>query len=487
MTDDNKNPGDQTPRVSGFTNMIEVQFQKGTRMELDSTPDTACTFRSEEDAVSVVDLNAFIREQGCRKAERVFDDSLEETADVELLASMDEVDAPNLSGIYVLHFPEDRNVHEIAKQLRNYSGVKYAAAVPFTKFASVRLPQDELLFPPPDDSTDRDYQWYIERCKVDRAWGLGFTGKEIAIAILDSGFQTLHPDLLGRFNMKRAFNTATCNDQLSKIGDNLDHGTGVAGLIGAAADGKGMVGIAHDAELWPIEVGPQIIVAPEPHLNPLAWTKAISQVIKFIRADGRRHRVVIIIEAQTLENRNITQIGMIREAILFAIAHGAVVCVPAGNGHHEVNEADCDDPPKCHGEIFEPVGIIVGATDINDEPYINIDTDEGTNFGDAVAVSAPGDPKHDLTCTNNLASSFPYTPVFGATSGAAAKVTGAIALMLQANPKLRHRDVEQILRSTGKLINSPVPIGRLLDCEEAVLRAKNFASEAVERAAVAAD
>jgi hypothetical protein len=58
--------------------------------------------------------------------------------------------------------------------------------------------------------------------------------------------------------------------------------------------------------------------------------------------------------------------------------------------------------------------------------------------------------------------------------------------MLQANPKLRHVDVEQIFRSTGTPITS-LPLGRLLDCKAAVLMAKNFVTEAVEREPIAAD
>lgn len=485
MADDDEKPGGEPDdnsriRVSGFTNMIEVQFQKGTRVEVDYAPGAACAFRSMEDAFSVDDLNAFMLEQGCSKAERVFDESPEDIAETEYRALNEGVEAPDLSEFYVLYFPEDRNVHSIARRLRSYPRVKYAGALPFTRFASAQV-TDPLLGP----IRDRDFQWYIEHLKINKVWELGYTGEGVAIADLDSGFQTEHPDLKGRFNLDRAFNTATENNQLSKSGINLRHGTKVTGQVGAAADGKGMAGIAHGAELWPIEVGPPLITEPHLQVNPLAWAKAIRKVIRFISTDTRK--VVVMIEGQTVTNGNITQIRMISEAILFAIAYGAVVCVAAGNGNRDVSETDCDDSQgPCHGESFKPVGIIVGATDINDAPYKDPVSPDGTNFGAAVAVSAPGDPRRDLTCSTNLDSDFPYTSSFGATSGATAKVAGAIALMLQANPKLRHVDVEHIFRSTGTPITS-LPLGRLLNCEEAVLMAKKFAPEAVEHEPVAAD
>ena len=488
MANDEMKPGsDQVRRPRAYTTMIEVQFRKGTQVEVAAAPGAACAFSSVNNALAVDDLNTFIQEHGCNKAERVFDDeSPENIAGATHLALMDEVDAPDLSGFYVLHFPEDSNVHAIAKQLQSYPGVEHAAPLPLTKFASAPVPQrppDELQFPVRDDI--RDFQWYIERCKVNEAWDLGYTGKGVVIADLDSGFQTDHPDLKGRFNLCHAFNTATNNNQLSKTGGNLEHGTKVAGQIGAAANGKGLVGIAHDAELWPIEVGPAQIIEPVPQVNAIAWAKAIHQVIKFMRIETRK--VVIAIEGQTLSNGNITQIGMIRQAVLSAIAHGAVVCVAAGNDNREVSETDCDDflDPYCHGEIFKPAGIIVGATDINDNPYKDIVSDDATNFGDAVVVSAPGDPLRDLTCAFDLASPFPYTSFFGATSGATAKVAGAIALMLQANDQLNNCDVEEIFRQTGTPIISPdKPLGRLLNCKEAVLMAEKMAQD---REPIAAD
>jgi len=462
---------DETSRSRArlFTNMIEVQFQKGTRLEVDDAPDGAmCAFRSAGDSFSVDALNAFIREQGCTKAERVFDESPEDMADAEELARIQDVEAPDLSGFYVLHFPADKDVHAIARRLPDYPGVKYAAALPLTRFACGRdtqMPTDELLFP---NGKRDDHQWYIERCKIDKAWTLGYTGKGVVIADLDSGFQTQHPDLKGRFNLDRAFNTRTGDKKLSESGNQLRHGSGVAGQAGAAADGNGLVGVAHGAELWPIEVGPNLALEPDPLIDPLQWAKAIRQVIRYMRTDLRR--VVLIIEGQTACNGNITQMHMIREAILYAIAHGAVVCVAAGNGSREVSEADCF-PEPCQGPTFKPAGLIVGATDFDNLPYKGFAPREGTNFGEAVAVSAPGDRNRDLTCTADLDS--PYTSTFGATSGAAAKVAGAVALMLEANSELKHADVEQIFRKTGTPITAK-PLGRLLNCEEAVLAAKEY-------------
>ena len=76
---------------------------------------------------------------------------------------------------------------------------------------------------------------------------------------------------------------------------------------------------------------------------------------------------------------------------------------------------------------------------------------------------------HDLTCRDLTASD--YTSQFGGTSGAAAKVAGAIALILEANPKLTHQEVLTILSTTGTLLNNDQPMGRFLDGDAAVTAA----------------
>ncbi|HXG91356.1 MAG TPA: S8 family serine peptidase [Blastocatellia bacterium] len=65
-----------------------------------------------------------------------------------------------------------------------------------------------------------------------------------------------------------------------------------------------------------------------------------------------------------------------------------------------------------------------------------------------------------------------YTNLFGRTSGAAAKVAGVIALMLEANRKLTIDDIRVIL-SAGTPVASDAdkPVGAFLDAEAAVCEA----------------
>jgi len=69
------------------------------------------------------------------------------------------------------------------------------------------------------------------------------TGKRVRVALIDTGVETDHPDLIGRVAVTR-----------NLVDDRTDvaefHGTAVAGIVGArAGDGIGIAGIAPDASL----------------------------------------------------------------------------------------------------------------------------------------------------------------------------------------------------------------------------------------------
>lgn len=83
------------------------------------------------------------------------------------------------------------------------------------------------------------------------------TGKNVTIAIIDTGVDTMHPDLEGQIQQSKDFVAQKLSDS---FGDN--HGTAIAGVIVAKANnGQGIVGIAPDSHLialkacWGIKAG----------------------------------------------------------------------------------------------------------------------------------------------------------------------------------------------------------------------------------------
>lgn len=82
------------------------------------------------------------------------------------------------------------------------------------------------------------------------AYALGLSGKGVLVAVVDSGIDLTHPEFAGRLSpLSRnfGFDLPGPNDILDR--DRFSHGTHVAGTIAAAKDGRGMHGLAYNAEI----------------------------------------------------------------------------------------------------------------------------------------------------------------------------------------------------------------------------------------------
>jgi lantibiotic leader peptide-processing serine protease len=95
------------------------------------------------------------------------------------------------------------------------------------------------------------------------------TGKGVSVGIIDTGIDGTHPDLAPNFDAARSVNFTTdipdidgpceaepdqsCNDPATV--DEGGHGTHVAGIVAAAANGIGVEGVAPDATLVNIRAG----------------------------------------------------------------------------------------------------------------------------------------------------------------------------------------------------------------------------------------
>jgi subtilisin family serine protease len=362
-------------------------------------------------------------------------------------------DIPNLKNFYTLYFPEDIDVTEISKQLKQFPEIIQAAPMPTTLPPSTPLNEplvgntDQIVL---DPTTNLENQWYIFRCRANTAWNRSI-GNNVVIADIDWGFLTTHQDLVNRLEMNNAHNSFD-NSNVVDFGPHVFHGTGVMGLAGADDNNIGMAGFAFGAALWPIQGN----AGPGPAAPGNTWANAID-FVRQRNSNGRR--VVIILEVQTGSFGNIEGDIAVNAAIRTAINDGIVVCVAAGNGDRDVGIDDLSNP-------ITPTGsILVGATifDPTQNRRANF-----SNWGEEVVVSAPGDLSHDLTClnTNNAA----YRNGFGGTSGATPKVAGIVALMLSLNPNLTHNEIREILNTTGTDIVTAVdrPVGTFLDSTAAI-------------------
>jgi len=272
----------------------------------------------------------------------------------------------------------------------------------------------------------------------------------------DCGFPTNNQDLKSSREVTYTSIDGTC--QVNQ-GCQVYHGTAVLGILGAEASGVGMVGFAYEANLWAIQAATDTVN------DPKFWFAAIDYVR---RADSKGRRKIICLEAATTGDFNPEMDIAVNKAIRDAIACGVVVCVAAGNG---TNDAGLDDKGR---PFCETGSILVGATVFDPDETVNRRAGF-SNWGERVVVSAPGDMGNDVSCSSGADNG--YLNKFGGTSGATPKVAGTAALMLEANPRLTHGEIKDILRATGTHITDAElrPIGTFLNAEAAVCEARRRA------------
>lgn len=282
-------------------------------------------------------------------------------------------------------------------------------------------------------------QWHFQLIgDIETVW-TEFTGQGVNVGIYDDGTQRTHPDLAPNYDASLHYSNLL-NDDGQPASSTDSHGTAVAGLIGAADNTVGGVGVAFDASLTGVSfltaiqnAGFNVTLDAMRHAqnfdvmnNSWGYTPSFDQTLSLSQAgsfgaqladafrvatsEGRGGLGTIIVNAAGNEANNA---GLIAQGV-FGNAHGSGI-----NNLHEL--------------------IIVAATGRNGfvEDY--------SNFGVNLTVSAPAaSVTTDLTGVAGD-SSGNFTTSFGGTSAATPVVAGVVSLMLQANSGLGWRDVQSIL------------------------------------------
>jgi len=482
-------PGPQQASYEPGT--VEVQFREGVNPLLFEARTGAPSEVRSTAGLDLSEINRILQKYQVMQAEPTFNVTHEEATAAQTTAKLQGIDAPHLAHFLTLHFPANADVRRIADELSQLPEVEVAVPVPRAAPPGIAIAPGRTAMEPPrpeagsataaepaivpealppagpateplvgnssqvvvDPVTGLDHQWYIFRCHADQAWNRA-SGANVVIADVDWGCRTSHQDLAP--NIERTYNAFDGGVNIT-TGGSVFHGTGVAGLTGAAVNNLGMAGFGFGAKLWPIQADS----GPGPSLGGNAWARGIDWV-RTTDSGGRRK--VAILEVQTSPALgNYEQVPSVNAAIKTAIAAGVVVCVAAGNGNRDAGIDDSGNP------IPDTCPILVGATayDPAQNPRASF-----SNFSSRIAVCAPGDPSHDVTCNNSSDSA--YRNNFGGTSGATPKVAGTAALMLSANPSLTHAQIRTILNLTGgDVVTAPAnPVGRFLNADAAVRMAR---------------
>lgn len=103
-----------------------------------------------------------------------------------------------------------------------------------------------------DNETFFSFQWAPVAVQAPEAWNAGYTGRGVRVAILDGGVYSNHRDLAPNVDVarSRSFTTGAFNTDVGTFW----HGTHVAGIVAAADNGLGTIGIAPNATIIGVKV-----------------------------------------------------------------------------------------------------------------------------------------------------------------------------------------------------------------------------------------
>ena len=293
----------------------------------------------------------------------------------------------------------------------------------------------------------------------------GLTGVGIGIAILDSGIAP-HADVYRRVRLARDF-----TDEKNSV-DGYGHGTHVAGTIAGSGagsrsqDGSQYVGMAPGAELISLKVLGK---------DGTGTVSGVIEAIEYAVANKERQKIHVINLSLGHSTTNDYRDDPLGQAVERAVRAGLVVVASAGNlGKTE------DGTPVIGAVVspgFTPGALTVGA--LNTRGTVARSDDGVATFSSRGPVGDPDVPatweiKPDLVAPGNaivaagaqnsyLWDNFPSRRVVGPTGGtyltlsgssmATATVSGAVALLLQAQPKLTPAEVKFALQYTAERLN----------------------------------
>ena len=307
---------------------------------------------------------------------------------------------------------------------------------------------------------------HVQAVEAHRVWWEeGYTGKNVIVAVLDSGTNTNHLDLkdhlwTGYIDTNKDGTPDTYVNGWNFISDNSNitddygHGTHCAGIV--CGDGTAIVttGIAPDASLMTVKT-----------INRTGGG-SVAQMLKGVQFAVENGADVLSMSLGFKNNQlSTTQKEEIRAAFDNVLAANVVVCAAAGNdGDTYGAPNNVDYPAACPAPWRNPDQtleggvssvICVGAHDLN-ESSRGPSTWEGTSYNDYPynEGASMGLIRPDISAPGYIIRSTKYSQndiyeLKSGTSQATPCVAGVIALMLEKNSSLTPAQISQIIEETA--------------------------------------
>ncbi|MDE0582743.1 S8 family serine peptidase [Planococcus sp. A6] len=296
--------------------------------------------------------------------------------------------------IVTLEVPQGQSVDSFMAELSKQGNIEYVEPDHRVELAAI-----------PGDPFYAGYQYHHRLIGSESAWDKTTGKADVLVAIIDDGFDLLHPDLKGRIVSPYNIITGKPGSVSVEI-----HGTHVAGLIAGNMDNELFgVGVAPSTSIMPIDVFD-------------GEDGFISDV-----AAGVYHAVDNGADIINMSLVAYSDTNVLREAVQYAHSKNVLVVAAAGN-----DGISSPYYPAAYQEVLS-----VASTDAADK------RSDFSNFGKTIDIAAPG---------TGVFSIFPDESFGGmdGTSMSTPIVSGAAALLKANEPKLSNTDIAGRLMLTAK-------------------------------------
>jgi len=259
------------------------------------------------------------------------------------------------------------------------------------------------------------WQWNMEHIRAPYAWTSGLAAEPPVIAVLDTGVELNHPDLVANLVAGWDFVHGDATPQ-----DDNGHGTHVAGIAGAVGNNAvGVAGLSWRGRIMPVKILDQ---------SGIGDPEVTQQGVHWAVDHGAR---IVNLSLGTYDNS-----PYLEEAVSYALSMGAVVVAAAGNVGSSLPMGTWVYPAAYPGVIA------VGASDSNDNVA------GFSNQGPFLDVVAPG----VAVLSTYLRGGYTY---MSGTSMATPHVSGLAALIWSTAPTIAADRVAQAIIQTARDLGNP--------------------------------
>jgi len=258
---------------------------------------------------------------------------------------------------------------------------------------------------------------------IQKAWSLSTGKEETIIAILDSGLKLDHPEFAGRLwtnGVGHHGKDFANNDAIPS--DDQGHGTNVTSIIGSNADNNnGFAGVNWKSKLMILKI------LDSDNSGFYSWW---ASAIYFATDNGAR--------VLNMSVGGSSYSAVMEDAINYATSQGVIVVACMMNENNDVSYY-----PAAYDNT-----IAVGATNPDDTRADQFpwNTNKGSNFGEHIDLSAPGNYIYGLHYNNNTN----FNSYWSGTSQATPYVAGVVSLLLALDDDLTLESVRSILTNSAE-------------------------------------